>query len=78
MTITALMMDTAQFAKKDGQSKEVIMSEESTVLEFPGKETISLSDPEIQKELIRRGFAIGIPGGEFIVTHSVKLVAGGV
>jgi len=54
------------------------MSEESTILEFPGKETISLSDPEIQKELIKRGFAIGIPGGEFIVTHSVKLVAGGV
>ena len=47
------------------------------VLEFPELETINLGDHDIQKQLIKWGFAVGIPGGEFVVTKNVKLIAGG-
>ena len=47
------------------------------VVEYPKLETINLNDPEIQADLIRKGLAVGIPGGSIIFTHDVKLVAGG-
>lgn len=49
--------------------------EKPWVLEFPGLSTINLGDPEIQKELIKWGFAVGIPGGELLFRKSVRLVA---
>jgi hypothetical protein len=45
-------------------------------LEFPELETINLGDPEIQKQLIKWGVAVGIPGGEFAMVKSTKLLAG--
>ena len=47
------------------------------VIEFPKLDTINLGDPEMQKELIKWGVVVGIPGGEMVCTKSVKLVAGG-
>ena len=47
------------------------------VMEFPELETINLGDPYIQKQLIKYGLAVGIPGGEIIMKKSVKMVAGG-
>jgi len=46
------------------------------VLEFPELETINLADLEIQRQLIKWGLAVGIPGGEFYITKNVRLVAG--
>ena len=44
---------------------------------YPGLEVIDLSDPEIQKDLILKGVAVGVPGGEILFTHNVVLEAGG-
>ena len=53
-------------------------SEDSTyVLEYPDLEFINLNDPEIQKDLIKRGVCVGMPGGLLIFTEDVKIVAGG-
>lgn len=60
------MIDKATFYQKD----------DGYVLEFPDLETISLGDPDIQRQLIKWGLAVGIPGGEFCVTKNVKLIAG--
>ena len=51
--------------------------EKPLVIEYPELETINLNDPEIQKDLIRKGVAVGIPGTSIIFTEHVELVAGG-
>lgn len=47
------------------------------VIEYPDLETIDLSDPELQKDLIRKGMAVGVVGGPIVFTQAVDLVAGG-
>lgn len=56
----------------------MIKEDKPLVLEFPKLDTISLADVDIQKELIKWGAAVGMPGGEMICIKAVKLVAGGV
>jgi hypothetical protein len=43
---------------------------------YPDKEIINFSDPDIQRDLILRGIAVGIPGGEFYFKKNVELIAG--
>jgi hypothetical protein len=45
------------------------------VLEFPELETVNLGDLDIQRQLIKWGMAVGVPGSEFVVIKSVRLVA---
>lgn len=45
------------------------------VLEFPELETVNIGDPEIQAQLIKWGFAVGMPGGEILCTKRVILKA---
>ena len=59
-------MDTSAYRK-----------DKTYVLEFPGLETIDLANPEIQREIVKWGFAVNAPTGELIFTKNVKLVAGG-
>lgn len=47
-----------------------------TKLYYPDKEAIDLNDPEIQRDLIKRGIAVGIPGGDFYFKENVELIAG--
>jgi len=47
------------------------------ILEFPELDTINLGDPDVQKQLIKWGCAVGMPGGEIIMTKNVKMIAGG-
>lgn len=46
-------------------------------IDYPDLETIKLSDPEIQRDLIRKGVAVGLPGTHILVTKGVVLTAGG-
>ena len=43
---------------------------------FPDLDKINLNDVEVQKELIRSGVAVGMPGGPMVFTESVRIVAG--
>ena len=49
------------------------MSEKT--ITFPKLDKVNLNDIEVQKELIRQGVAVGMPGGLLIFTESVKIVA---
>lgn len=51
--------------------------EKSWVINYPDLENISLNDIEVQKDLIKMGVCVGMPGSELIFVQSVKLVAGG-
>lgn len=46
-------------------------------IEYPDLEYVNINDPEIQKDLIRKGVAVGVPGATLIFTQPVLLVAGG-
>jgi hypothetical protein len=49
----------------------------SLVIAYPGLKNIDLNDIDVQKDLIKAGVCVGMPGGELIFVQSVKLVAGG-
>lgn len=47
------------------------------VIDYPQLKVIDLSDPELLKDLIRKGVAIKIHSGDVIFTRNIELVAGG-
>jgi len=47
------------------------------VIKYPDLEVINLGDPELQKDLILKGVAVGMPGGHIVFTRDIELVAGG-
>jgi hypothetical protein len=47
------------------------------IVDYPDLENIDLSDIEVQKDLIKLGICVGMPGGELIFVQSVEIVAGG-
>jgi len=51
--------------------------EPEVIIEYPDMGSIDLNDEEIQRDLIKRGVCVGMPGGTMIFTHSVRIVAGG-
>lgn len=46
------------------------------IINYPNLDKVDLNDIEVQKDLIRRGVAVGMPGGLLIFTESVKIIAG--
>jgi hypothetical protein len=54
---------------------KLIDNDEHCTIEFPGLYEIDLSDPELQRELILFGVAVGVPGGQIIFTKNVRLEA---
>lgn len=51
--------------------------QEVHVIEFPELSSVNINDPEIQKEAIKWGVAVGIPGGDIIFKKNARFVATG-